>query len=49
MVSFWGRVTEVPWGMVFPAEAAGDLPRHRRTLYQAFGEGLAVILSFVLV
>lgn len=40
----WGRVTEVPWGMVFPAEAAGDLPRHPSQLYQAFGEGLLLFL-----
>ncbi len=34
----WGRVTDVPWGMVFPH--AGDLPRHPSQLYQAFLEGL---------
>ena len=34
----WGRVTEVPWGMVFPT--AGYLPRHPSQLYEAFLEGL---------
>lgn len=40
----WGRVTDVPWGMVFPAQAAGDLPRHPSQLYQAFAEGLLLFL-----
>src|SRR6476646_2461697 len=34
----WGRVTTVPWGMVFPE--AGDLPRHPSQLYEAATEGL---------
>lgn len=35
----WGRVTSLPWGMVFPA--AGDgLARHPSQLYQMAGEGL---------
>ncbi len=38
----WGRVTEVPWGMVFPA--VDDLPRHPSPLYQAFGEGFLLFL-----
>ncbi|PLX94462.1 MAG: prolipoprotein diacylglyceryl transferase, partial [Desulfuromonas sp.] len=33
----WGRVTDVPWGMVFPG--AGNLPRHPSQLYEAVGEG----------
>jgi phosphatidylglycerol:prolipoprotein diacylglycerol transferase len=41
----WGRVTEVPWGMVFPG--AGPLPRHPSQLYQAFLEG-AVLLALLL-
>lgn len=36
----WGRVTDVPWAMVFPNPDAGFLPRHPSQLYQAFGEGL---------
>ena len=38
----WGRVTDVPWGMVFPH--AGDLPRHPSQLYQAFMEGLLLFI-----
>lgn len=34
----WGRVTVVPWGMVFPA--AGDLPRHPSQLYECALEGV---------
>jgi phosphatidylglycerol---prolipoprotein diacylglyceryl transferase len=40
----WGRVTDVPWGMVF--RGAGDLPRHPSQLYQVGLEGL---LLFVLL
>ncbi len=36
----WGRVTDVPWGVVFPA--AGALPRHPSQLYEAFLEGLVL-------
>ena len=34
----WGRVTDVPWAMVFPG--AGPDPRHPSQLYQAGMEGL---------
>ncbi|MBV53886.1 MAG: prolipoprotein diacylglyceryl transferase [Coxiellaceae bacterium] len=34
----WGRVTDVPWGVVFPG--AGELPRHPSQLYECFTEGL---------
>jgi phosphatidylglycerol:prolipoprotein diacylglycerol transferase len=34
----FGRVTDVPWGMVFPG--GGPLPRHPSQLYEAFSEGL---------
>ncbi len=33
----FGRVTDVPWGMVFPA--GGPLPRHPSQLYEAVLEG----------
>jgi phosphatidylglycerol:prolipoprotein diacylglycerol transferase len=36
----YGRVTGVPWGMVFPH--AGAEPRHPSQLYQFAGEGLAL-------
>jgi phosphatidylglycerol:prolipoprotein diacylglycerol transferase len=38
----WGRVTDVPWAMVFPG--ADDLPRHPSQLYQAGLEGLAMLV-----
>lgn len=40
----WGRITDVPWGMVFPQ--AGPLARHPSQLYEAVLEGL---LLFVLL
>jgi phosphatidylglycerol:prolipoprotein diacylglycerol transferase len=36
----YGRVTTVPWGMIFPY--AGELPRHPSQLYQAFFEGIVL-------
>jgi phosphatidylglycerol:prolipoprotein diacylglycerol transferase len=35
----YGRVTDVPWGMVFPDPRAGNLPRHPSQLYEATLEG----------
>jgi len=43
----FGRVTTVPWGMVFPA--GGALPRHPSQLYEAFLEGLVLFLLVNLV
>ncbi len=34
----WGRVTDVPWAIVFPS--GGDMPRHPSQLYEAVLEGL---------
>jgi phosphatidylglycerol---prolipoprotein diacylglyceryl transferase len=43
----YGRVTDVPWAMVFPD--AGPLPRHPSQLYEAFFEGLVLfVLLFLL-
>jgi phosphatidylglycerol:prolipoprotein diacylglycerol transferase len=36
----WGRVTDLPWGMVF--RGAGDAPRHPSQLYEFALEGLAL-------
>jgi phosphatidylglycerol:prolipoprotein diacylglycerol transferase len=36
----WGRVTDLPWAMVFPP--AGPAPRHPSQLYQFGLEGLAL-------
>jgi phosphatidylglycerol:prolipoprotein diacylglycerol transferase len=38
----WGRVTNVPWGMVFPN--AGPLPRHASMLYEFFLEGIVLFV-----
>jgi phosphatidylglycerol:prolipoprotein diacylglycerol transferase len=38
----WGRVTDVPWGMVF--RGAGPLPRHPSQLYQFALEGMALFI-----
>lgn len=43
----WGRVSDVPWAMVFPG--AGDLPRHPSQLYQAGLEGLALLIVMMLL
>src|SRR5215468_6133472 len=44
----WGRVTDVPWGIVFPG--AGALPRHPSQLYEALLEGLVLlaVLAFIM-
>ena len=39
----YGRVTDVPWAMVFPSDPVG-LPRHPSQLYQAGLEGLAMLI-----
>lgn len=36
----WGRVTDLPWGMVF--RGAGNLPRHPSQLYEMALEGFAL-------
>jgi len=38
----WGRPTDLPWGMVFPA--AGGMPRHPSQLYQALLEGIVLFV-----
>lgn len=38
----WGKVSDVPWAMVFPH--AGPLARHPSQLYEAFLEGLVLFL-----
>jgi len=40
----WGRVTDAPWGIIFPT--GGPLPRHPSQLYEAALEG---ILLFVVL
>lgn len=38
----WGRVTDAPWGMVYPQ--AGNLPRHPSELYEFLLEGVLLFL-----
>jgi phosphatidylglycerol:prolipoprotein diacylglycerol transferase len=38
----YGRVTNVPWGMIFPS--GGVLPRHPSQLYEFFLEGILLFL-----
>ncbi|OAN14160.1 prolipoprotein diacylglyceryl transferase [Photobacterium jeanii] len=38
----WGRVTDVPWAMIFPT--GGPLPRHPSQLYEFFLEGLVLLI-----
>lgn len=38
----WGRVTDVPWAMIFPH--AGPFPRHPSQLYEAFLEGCVLFV-----
>jgi phosphatidylglycerol:prolipoprotein diacylglycerol transferase len=38
----WGRVTKMPWGMVFPG--ADSLPRHPSQLYEFLLEGIGLFL-----
>ncbi len=38
----WGRISDVPWAMVFPG--AGPLPRHPSQLYEAALEGVLLLL-----
>lgn len=43
----YGRVTDVPWGMVFPT--GGPDPRHPSQLYEATGEGLLLFVILYLL
>tara|TARA_B100000676_G_scaffold270538_1_gene287300 strand:- start:1717 stop:2514 length:798 start_codon:yes stop_codon:yes gene_type:complete len=44
----WGRMTDVPWGIIF--RDGGPLPRHPSQLYEAVLEGLVlVVLAYVLI
>jgi len=38
----YGRVTDVPWGVIFPN--GGPLPRHPSQIYEAISEGIILLL-----
>lgn len=42
----WGRISDVPWAMVFSATGGGPHPRHPSQLYEAALEG-ALLLTYV--
>jgi phosphatidylglycerol---prolipoprotein diacylglyceryl transferase len=42
----WGKITDVPWAMVFPNASPPGLPRHPSQIYEALMEG--VLLFFLL-
>jgi phosphatidylglycerol---prolipoprotein diacylglyceryl transferase len=44
----WGRVTDVPWAMVFPRDPT-QLPRHPSQLYEALLEGLVLFAVLYLL
>jgi phosphatidylglycerol:prolipoprotein diacylglycerol transferase len=43
----YGRITEAPWGIIFPA--GGNLPRHPSQLYEAILEGPVMFLLLRLI
>jgi len=43
----WGRVTDHPWGVVFPG--GGSMPRHPSQLYEAGLEGLVLFIIIYLL
>ncbi len=43
----WGRVTDQPWGIIFPG--GGPLPRHPSQLYEAVLEGLVLFILLYLL
>ena len=45
----WGRVSDVPWAMVFPDPRAGEIARHPSQLYQAGLEGLLLLVVLLLL
>ena len=40
----WGKVTDLPWAMVFPDPRAGGLPRHPSQLYESALEGAVLFV-----
>jgi phosphatidylglycerol---prolipoprotein diacylglyceryl transferase len=45
----YGRISDVPWAMVFPGPEAGPLPRHPSQLYEALSEGLVLLALMTVV
>jgi phosphatidylglycerol:prolipoprotein diacylglycerol transferase len=43
----WGRITDVPWAMIFPT--GGPIPRHPSQLYEAVCEGIVLFTIMMLL
>jgi len=43
----WGRVSDVPWAIIFPG--AGPEPRHPSQIYQAMTEGLLLFVVLLVI
>ncbi|WP_461210665.1 prolipoprotein diacylglyceryl transferase [Desulfocurvus sp. DL9XJH121] len=41
----WGRVSDVPWAMIFPGWQAGPYPRHPSQLYEFALEGVVLFVT----
>lgn len=46
-VELYGRITEQPWGMLFPGAVPNGALRHPSTLYEAFFEGIVLFVLLV--
>lgn len=42
--NLWGKPSELPWAMVFPAPEAGGVPRHPSQLYEVLLEGVVLFV-----
>jgi phosphatidylglycerol:prolipoprotein diacylglycerol transferase len=45
----WGRQTDVPWAVIFPDPASGNVPRHPSQLYEASMEGVILFIALFLL
>jgi phosphatidylglycerol---prolipoprotein diacylglyceryl transferase len=43
----WGATTTAPWGVIF--KTGGELPRHPTQLYEAWGEGVMLLLILAML
>ncbi|MEK9151368.1 MAG: prolipoprotein diacylglyceryl transferase [Patescibacteria group bacterium] len=48
-VELHGRITEQPWGMIFPGVLPDGVLRHPSTLYEAFLEGVVLFALLILL
>ncbi|MFZ2299707.1 MAG: prolipoprotein diacylglyceryl transferase [Candidatus Moraniibacteriota bacterium] len=48
-IELYGRLTERPWGMIFPGVMPDGMLRHPSTLYEAFFEGIVLLILLILL